>query len=61
MLKLHGHPLGGKKRSSNDKQNSRRSYMGESAGTAQPSGLTVNYIDPSPPSTLEAIAQSGMP
>ncbi|TYK10098.1 reverse transcriptase [Cucumis melo var. makuwa] len=41
--KLEGCFLGGKKRSLNDKQNSGRAYMSESAGTSQPSGLTANH------------------
>ncbi|KAA0031639.1 UBN2_3 domain-containing protein [Cucumis melo var. makuwa] len=57
--KLHGCPLRGKKRSSNDKQNLGHAYVSESASTTQPSGLTVNQNDS--PSTLGAFAQSSMP
>ena len=56
--KLHGHPLGGKKQSPNDKQNLGRVYVSESTSTSQPSGPTVNQN--SPPSSLRAIAQSVM-
>ena len=35
--------------------------MGESAGNSQPFDPTVNQTGPSPPSTLGAITQSGMP
>ena len=49
-----------KKCSSNDKQNSRRAYISESASTSQPYGPTINQNGPNPLSTLGAITQSDM-
>ncbi|KAA0057585.1 Beta-galactosidase [Cucumis melo var. makuwa] len=58
--KLHGRPPGGKKRSSNEKQNSGRAYISETtpASTSQSTDPTVSQIKTP---TLGAIAQSGMP
>ncbi|KAA0059194.1 UBN2_3 domain-containing protein [Cucumis melo var. makuwa] len=58
--KLHGRPLGGKKRSSNEKQNSWRAYISETTPAS-----TSQSIDPTASQTktptLGVIAQSGMP
>ncbi|KAA0036613.1 reverse transcriptase [Cucumis melo var. makuwa] len=56
--KLHGRPLGGKKRSSNEKQNSERAYISETtpASTSQSTGPTTSQTKTP---TLGAIAQSG--
>ncbi|TYK11079.1 Beta-galactosidase [Cucumis melo var. makuwa] len=58
--KLHGRPPGGKKRSSNEKQNSGRAYISETtpASTSQSTDPTVSQTKTP---TLGAIAQSGMP
>ncbi|KAA0054884.1 Beta-galactosidase [Cucumis melo var. makuwa] len=58
--KLHGLPLGGKKRSSNEKQNSGRAYISETtpASTSQSTDPTASQTKTL---TLGAIAQSGMP
>ncbi|KAA0033038.1 Cysteine-rich RLK (RECEPTOR-like protein kinase) 8 [Cucumis melo var. makuwa] len=58
--KLHGRPLGGKKRSSNEKQNSGRAYISETtpASTSQSTDPTASQTKTP---TLGAIAQSGMP
>ncbi|KAL4031039.1 hypothetical protein IC575_009295 [Cucumis melo] len=74
--KLHGRPLGGKKRSSNEKQNSGRAYISETtpASTSQSRRAYISETTPASTSqstdptasqtktpTLGAIAQSGMP
>ncbi|KAA0052292.1 hypothetical protein E6C27_scaffold207G001230 [Cucumis melo var. makuwa] len=58
--KLHGRPLGSKKRSSNEKQNSGRAYISETtpASISRSTGPTVSQTKTP---TLGAIAQSGMP
>ncbi|KAA0025328.1 cysteine-rich RLK RECEPTOR-like protein kinase [Cucumis melo var. makuwa] len=58
--KLHGRPPGGKKRSSNEKQNSGRAYISETtpASTSQSTDPTASQTKTP---TLSAIAQSGMP
>ncbi|KAA0067119.1 Cysteine-rich RLK (receptor-like protein kinase) 8 [Cucumis melo var. makuwa] len=58
--KLHGCPPGCKKRSSHEKQNSRRAYISETilASTSQSTDPTASQTKTS---TLGAIAQSGMP
>ncbi|KAA0042054.1 myosin-9 isoform X2 [Cucumis melo var. makuwa] len=58
--KLHGRPPGGKKRSSNEKQNSGRAYISETtpASTSQSTDPTASQTKTP---TLGAIAQSGMP
>ncbi|KAA0035089.1 Beta-galactosidase [Cucumis melo var. makuwa] len=58
--KLHSRPPGGKKRSSNEKQNSRRAYISETtpASTSQSTDPTASQTKTP---TLGAIAQSGMP
>ncbi|KAA0059998.1 putative polyprotein [Cucumis melo var. makuwa] len=58
--KLHGRPPGGKKWSSNEKQNSGRAYISETtpASTSQSTDPTASQTKTS---TLGAIAQSGMP
>ncbi|KAA0054530.1 Beta-galactosidase [Cucumis melo var. makuwa] len=58
--KLHNCPPGGKKRSSNEKQNSGRAYISETtlASTSQSINPTASQIKTP---TLGVIAQSGMP
>ncbi|KAA0048527.1 transportin-3 isoform X1 [Cucumis melo var. makuwa] len=58
--KLHGCPPGGKKRSSNEKQNSGRAYISKTtpASTSQSTDPTASQTKTL---TLGAIAQSGMP
>ncbi|KAA0049856.1 Beta-galactosidase [Cucumis melo var. makuwa] len=58
--KLHGRPPGGKKRFSNEKQNSGRAYISETtpASTSQSTDPTASQTKTP---TLGAIAQSGMP
>ena len=58
--KLHGRLPRGKKRPSNDKQNTRRAYVSDSAESPQQSNPHKNQIDPSS-ATLGAIVQSGIP
>ncbi|KAA0048512.1 Retrovirus-related Pol polyprotein from transposon 297 family [Cucumis melo var. makuwa] len=59
--KLHGRSLGGKKWSSNHRQNLGWAYMREFVGTSQSSGSAINQYGPSTPSTLGAITQSSHP
>ncbi|KAA0054072.1 Beta-galactosidase [Cucumis melo var. makuwa] len=58
--KLHGRPLGGKKRSSSEKQNSGCAFISETtpASTSQSTGSTASQTKTL---TLGTIAQSGMP
>ncbi|KAL0557503.1 hypothetical protein IC582_006047 [Cucumis melo] len=58
--KLHGRPLGDKKRPSNDKQNTGRTYVSEFVGPSQPPESQGNQIDHGP-TTLGVIVQSGIP
>ena len=58
--KLHGRPPGSKKRPSNDKQNTGRAYVSESAEPPQQSDPHKNQTDLSL-ATLGAIVQSGIP
>ncbi|KAA0046032.1 Beta-galactosidase [Cucumis melo var. makuwa] len=58
--KLHGRPPRGKKRSSNEKQNSERAYISETTPTIT-SQSTDPTVSQTKTPTLGAIAQSGMP
>ncbi|KAL0536299.1 hypothetical protein IC582_025242 [Cucumis melo] len=58
--KLHGRPPGGKKRSSNEKQNSGRAYISETTPASTSQSMDPTASQTKTP-TLGAIAQSGMP